>query len=129
MDRVTLGNIIQDLREQLELSRIQDASLENDADRRARIAERTYAIRLLFDLLERRGMMAIVWEPRPAGLAVKSLSNSGTHVSFWRSGAFCESTTRAPYFVAFRQQALSNSVALLEQSTEKELNIREQESI
>jgi hypothetical protein len=65
MDRVTLGTMIQTLREQLELSRIQAASLDNDADRRARIAERTYAIRLLFDLLERRGTMAIVWEPRP----------------------------------------------------------------
>jgi len=66
MDRVTLDKLIQVLRDQLELSRIRAASLDNDADLRARIAERTHAIQLLIDFLERRQTMAIVWEQRSA---------------------------------------------------------------
>jgi hypothetical protein len=54
MDRITRDWTIQALREQLELCRLQAASLDNDAGRRKEMAETTYAIQLLLDFLERK---------------------------------------------------------------------------
>ena len=54
MDRITRDRTIQALKEQLELSRLQAASLDNDADRRSEMAQTTYAIRLPLDFLERK---------------------------------------------------------------------------
>ena len=54
MDRITRDWTIQALREQMELSRLQAASLDNDADRRREMAETSYAIQLLVNFLERK---------------------------------------------------------------------------
>ena len=54
MDRNTRDRTIQDLKEQLELCRLQIASLDNDADRRNEMAQTSYAIQLLLDFLQRR---------------------------------------------------------------------------
>ncbi len=54
MDQLTRDTTIKALREQLELYRIQSASLDNDALRRAEMVETTYAIQLLLDFLQRR---------------------------------------------------------------------------
>ena len=55
MDRVALDSLFHALRGWLHLCRIQAASLDNDAGRRALIEGRIYAIQLLLDF-ERRGM-------------------------------------------------------------------------
>ena len=55
MDRITRDWTIQALREQLELCRVQAASLDNDADRRREMVETSYAIQLLLDFMERKG--------------------------------------------------------------------------
>ncbi len=54
MDRTTREATVRALREQLELDRIQSASLDNDATRRAEMVERTNAIQLLLDFLQRK---------------------------------------------------------------------------
>lgn len=54
MDRITRDRTIKALREQLELCRIQAASLDNDADRRSEMTATSYAIQLLLDFLERK---------------------------------------------------------------------------
>jgi hypothetical protein len=54
MDQITRDSWIHDLREQLELCRIQAASLDNDAARRKEMAEKRSAIQLLLDFLERK---------------------------------------------------------------------------
>jgi hypothetical protein len=54
MDPVTRDSTIRALREQLELCRIQAASLDNDVQRRNEMAEKRYAIQLLLDFLERK---------------------------------------------------------------------------
>lgn len=54
MDPITRDRTIQALKEQLELSRIQAASLDNDADRRSEMAQTTYAIQLLLDFLQKK---------------------------------------------------------------------------
>lgn len=53
MDPITRDRTIQTLRAQLELCRLQAASLDNGADRRKEMAERSYAIQLLLDFLQR----------------------------------------------------------------------------
>ena len=45
------------LREQLELHRIQSASLDNDATRRAEMVDRTNAIQLLLEFLQKKEEM------------------------------------------------------------------------
>jgi hypothetical protein len=54
MDRITRDTMIRALSEQLELCRLQAASLDNDADRRNEFTETTYAIQLLLDFLQRK---------------------------------------------------------------------------
>ena len=54
MDPITRDNYIKALKEQLELCRLQAASLDNDADRRNEMAQTRYAIQLLLDFLERK---------------------------------------------------------------------------
>jgi len=54
MDQVTRKLTVKALREQLELFRIQSASLDNDANRRSEMTETVYAIQLLLDFLERK---------------------------------------------------------------------------
>jgi hypothetical protein len=54
MDQITRDRTIAALKEQLELSRIQAASLDNDAGRRSQMAETSYAIQLLLDFLQRK---------------------------------------------------------------------------
>jgi hypothetical protein len=54
MDRVTRDNTIQALKEQLELSRMRAASLDNDADHRSEMAQTSYGIQLLLDFLQRK---------------------------------------------------------------------------
>jgi hypothetical protein len=54
MDRKTRDVTIQALKEQLELCRLQSASLDIDAGRRSEMAEMRYAIQLLLDFLERK---------------------------------------------------------------------------
>ena len=54
MDPITRDSTIKALKEQLELYRLQAASLDNDADRRNEMAETTYAIQLLLDFLQRK---------------------------------------------------------------------------
>ena len=54
MDQITREATIKALREQLELSRIQHASLDNDGERRAEMEARCNGIQLLLDFLERR---------------------------------------------------------------------------
>ena len=54
MDLATRGVTIRALKEQLELCRIQAASLDNDADRRKEMIETSYAIQLLLDFLQRK---------------------------------------------------------------------------
>ena len=54
MDQITRDSWIHDLREQLELCRLQAASLDNDAARRKEMAEKRSAIQLLLDFLERK---------------------------------------------------------------------------
>jgi len=54
MDPSTRDSTIKALRDQLELYRIQAASLDNDAVRRNEMKETTYAIQLLLDFLERK---------------------------------------------------------------------------
>jgi len=71
IDRATLEDLIQTLRGQLRLCFIQAASFDNDAYRRAQIAERKYAIQLLFDLLGRGKRMGVDWRSRPANSATR----------------------------------------------------------
>jgi len=54
MDQVTRDITIKALKEQLELCRLQAASLDNDADRRSEIEQISYAIQLLLDFLQRK---------------------------------------------------------------------------
>lgn len=54
MDQTTRDNTIKALREQLELCRVQAASLDNDAIRRNEMTETSYAIQLLLEFLERK---------------------------------------------------------------------------
>jgi hypothetical protein len=54
MDRITRDRTIQALKEQLELTRLQAASLDNDAERRSEMAHTIYAIQLLLDFLQRK---------------------------------------------------------------------------
>jgi len=54
MDAATRESTIRTLRDQLELCRIQAASLDNDAVRRNEMKETSYAIQLLLDFLERK---------------------------------------------------------------------------
>jgi hypothetical protein len=54
MDSITREITIKALKEQLDLCRMQAASLDNDADRRHEMAETTYAIQLLLDFLQRK---------------------------------------------------------------------------
>ena len=54
MDPISRDRTIKDLKKQLELCRIQAASLDNNADRRNEMTEASYAIQLLLDFLERK---------------------------------------------------------------------------
>lgn len=54
MDSTTRDSWIKALKEQLELYRLQAASLDNDPDRRREMAETSYAIQLLLDFLQRK---------------------------------------------------------------------------
>ena len=54
MDPNNRDRFIKELREQLELCRIQSASLDIDSHRRKEMAETTYAIQLLLDFLQRK---------------------------------------------------------------------------
>lgn len=54
MDPTTRDTLIKALKEQLELCRVQAASLDNDALRRNEMKETSYAIQLLLDFLERK---------------------------------------------------------------------------
>jgi hypothetical protein len=54
MDQITRDRTIQALREQMEVCRLQAASLDNDADRRNEMTETSYAIQLLLDFLQRK---------------------------------------------------------------------------
>ena len=57
MDQITRDATIKALKEQLELCRIESASLDNDVARRSEMAQRSYAIKLLLEFMERkRGM-------------------------------------------------------------------------
>lgn len=57
MDRITREATVNALREQLELHRIQSASLDNDATRRAEMVDRTNAIQLLLEFLQKKEEM------------------------------------------------------------------------
>jgi hypothetical protein len=54
MDRMTREKTIKALKEQLELCRVQAASLDNDAKRRKEMVETSNAIQLLLDFLQRK---------------------------------------------------------------------------
>jgi hypothetical protein len=54
MDQVTRNSTVKALRAQLELCRLQAASLDNDANRRSEMTDAVYAIQLLLDFLERK---------------------------------------------------------------------------
>ena len=54
MDAATRDSTIKALKEQLELSRLQAASLDNDAQRRNEMVETCQAIQLLLDFLQRK---------------------------------------------------------------------------
>ena len=54
MDPSTRDSWIKALKEQLELCRIQAASLDIEPDRRKEMAETSYAIQLLLDFLQRK---------------------------------------------------------------------------
>jgi len=54
MDQAARESTIKALREQLELSRVQAASLDNDSNRREELREQRDAIQLLLDFLERK---------------------------------------------------------------------------
>lgn len=54
MDAITRDSTIKALKEQLELCRLQAASLDNDAGRRREMAETIYAIQLLLEFLQRK---------------------------------------------------------------------------
>ena len=54
MDAVTRDTTIKALKEQLELCRLQAASLDNDAQRRNEMVETSQAILLLLDFLSRK---------------------------------------------------------------------------
>lgn len=54
MDPITRDKTIAALRQQLELCRVQAASLDNNAERRKEMAETSYAIQLLLNFLERK---------------------------------------------------------------------------
>lgn len=54
MDAITRDRTIKALQEQLQLCRIQSASLDNDAARRSQMAQTMDAIQLLLDFLERK---------------------------------------------------------------------------
>jgi hypothetical protein len=54
MDQITRERTIAALKEQLDLCKIQAASLDNDAIRRTQMAETRYAIQLLLDFLQRK---------------------------------------------------------------------------
>jgi hypothetical protein len=54
MDSIARDSWIKALKAQLELCRLRSASLDNDADRRKKMADTTYAIQLLLDFLERK---------------------------------------------------------------------------
>lgn len=54
MDRIYRDELIKALKKQLELCRIQAASLDNDAQRRSELKDARYAIQLLLDFLQRK---------------------------------------------------------------------------
>ena len=54
MDQITRDATIKSLKEQLELCRIESASLDNDAARRSEMAERSRAIKILLQFMERK---------------------------------------------------------------------------
>jgi len=54
MDAATRESTIKALKEQLEICRLQSASLDNDAERRHEMVETCYAIQLLLDFLQRK---------------------------------------------------------------------------
>jgi len=54
MDQITRDKTIAALKEQLELCKIQAASLDNDQNRRTEMAETGYAIQLFLDFLQRK---------------------------------------------------------------------------
>jgi len=54
MDQITREATVKALKEQLELCRIQSASLDNNGGRRAEMIETTWAIQLLLDFLQRK---------------------------------------------------------------------------
>jgi hypothetical protein len=54
MDRNTHDDMVKALKEQLELCKLQAASLDNDPDRRKEMAQTRYAIQLLLDFLQRK---------------------------------------------------------------------------
>jgi hypothetical protein len=54
MDSITREITIKAFKEQLELCRMQAASLDNNTDRRREMAETIYAIQLLLDFMERK---------------------------------------------------------------------------
>jgi hypothetical protein len=54
MDAVTRESTIKALKEQLEVFRLQSASLDYDAEKRHEMVETCYAIQLLLDFLQRK---------------------------------------------------------------------------
>jgi hypothetical protein len=54
VDPITRDSTIKALKEQLEICRVQAASLDNDADRRKEMAEQSCAIQLLLAFLQRK---------------------------------------------------------------------------
>lgn len=54
MDRIYRDGLIKALKQQLELCRIQSASLDNEPQRRSELKETRYAIQLLLDFLQRK---------------------------------------------------------------------------
>ena len=54
MDPITRDSTIKALKHQLELCRVQAASLDNDADLRKEMSEKSHAIQLLLDFLQRK---------------------------------------------------------------------------
>jgi hypothetical protein len=54
VDPITRNSTIKALKQQLELCRVQAASLDNDADRRNEMSEKSHAIQLLLDFLQKK---------------------------------------------------------------------------
>ena len=54
MDQITREMTIRALREQLELCRVQSASLDNDVRRRAEMLDMIYGIGLLLEFMQRK---------------------------------------------------------------------------